>query len=282
LFMAEAAMRLITLGRIGLFLLIWLGVWSAIAFPLFRQFRWRPFSPIPTDQKLRLLLPLYGLAPIVLWGMNRWWGQSWHTQGLRWQVASLRLLGIGIGIAIGGLALLVSLKLALGLMHYSGEPLQTDPDSWWRGIGIGVGLLAVGLGIGGIEELVFRGWMQTQLESGFNPFIAATIGSFIFAVAHLVWDGQAGWWQQPGLFVLGWVLVVARWAGSGNLALAWGLHAGWVWGLAIMSEVLKLETPQDKPIWLAGRSQQPLTSVLDIALLLSTAGLVWLASGSTL
>lgn len=262
------------------FVAIWSSIWSAIAFPLFRKFQWRPFHPISPTKKLILLLPLYAVAPLVTWQALRLGGQSWQEIGWVFTYESIRSLLLGWGLAAAGLLILLLTKQSLKLItfHEITESVSTDSnstDSYLQKTVAIAGLLGIGLAIGGVEELVFRGWIQTQLEDAFTPWIAATLGSSLFAIAHLIWDGKAGLWQQPGLFVLGWVLVVARWANGGNIALAWGLHAGWVVGLAYISEFLSPHPVADKPIWLVGRAEQPLTSVLDLVLLGMTAGLVW-------
>ncbi|MDB9529135.1 type II CAAX endopeptidase family protein [Oscillatoria sp. CS-180] len=270
-----------TLLIILTFFLVWVGIWGAIAFPLFKKFEWRPFQKTSPDQKIFLLLPLYGLAPCVIWGANRLLAQSWRDIGIQFDLASLRSLFLGLGVAIAGLFLMLWFKRLIRLISFNqGGSSSTSAQITPRTVLVATGLLLLSLWIGGVEELVFRGWMQTQLETAFAPWIAATLGSFVFAAAHLVWDDRLGLWQQPGLFLLGWVLVVARWANDGNLALAWGLHAGWVWSLAVISEYLHPQPVDQKPIWLTGRAEQPLTDVWDLLLLGGTAGLVWQLSRS--
>ncbi|MEM0981771.1 MAG: CPBP family intramembrane glutamic endopeptidase, partial [Cyanobacteria bacterium P01_H01_bin.58] len=258
---------------------VWSSIWGAIAFPLFRKFQWRPFQVISPDKKLLLLLPLYAIAPFLIWQALRLKEQSWQTIGWMFTGASMRSLLLGLAIAVVGLLLLLLTKRALNLitLHEPTELLSEESNSGsssQQKLAVIAGLLLIGLAIGGVEELVFRGWIQTQLENAFAPWIAATLGSGLFAIVHLIWDGKAGLSQQPGLFLLGWVLVIARWAGGGNIALAWGLHAGWVWGLAYMDEFLSPRPVAEKPHWLTGQAEQPLTSIFDLALLAMTAGLI--------
>jgi membrane protease YdiL (CAAX protease family) len=253
----------------------WIGIWTAIAFPLFQKFQWRPFQPTPPEQKLILLIPLYLTAPLIVWGANTAFHRSWSSIGVLVRRESLVSVAIGLGIAVSGLLLVLLLKRALGLISFDTSKPLNQVSSLGKTILTIVALLPLGIWIGGIEELVFRGWLQTQFAIAFSPWIAATLSSLIFAIAHLVWDGRAGLWQQPGLFLLGWVLVIARWVDGGNLALAWGLHAGWVWGLACIGEFLKPQPAPDQPVWLTGRTAQPLTDLFDLSLMLMTAGLIW-------
>jgi membrane protease YdiL (CAAX protease family) len=259
-----------------IFFVGWIGVWLAIAFPLFKKYEWRPFRPTTPEKKLLLLLPLYGIAPLGIWIANQVLGQSWAAIGVVLAPASGRSLGLGFGMAAAGLFLLLLLKHQLRFVTVADVPsLTASGPALRQSLATIAGLFLLALVIGGIEELVFRGWLQTQLELALAPWLAATLGSGIFAIAHLVWDGRAGLWQQPGLLLLGWVLVIARWADGGNLALAWGLHAGWVWGLACIGELMTTQPVDEKPVWLTGRSGQPLTDVLDMGLMVLTAGLIW-------
>jgi hypothetical protein len=57
--------------------------------PLGRKLRWRPFQPAQVHQKLPLLVPLYLLAPVMLWVFVA-------TQNLTW-----RETGLGIGESWG-------------------------------------------------------------------------------------------------------------------------------------------------------------------------------------
>ena len=262
--------------NISTFFVFWISTWVAIAFPLFKRYNWRPFQPTTPEKKLILLLPLYLMALISIWGANHLLGQSWKTIGVIWEMRTTQSLLLGVGIATIGIWLLLLLKASVRLISFDGVSRQKAATQGIRQHVLTIGgLFLLAIMIGGIEEIIFRGWLQTQLEMAMVPWLAATLGSFLFAIAHLIWDGRAGLWQQPGLFLLGWVLVIARWADSGNIALAWGLHTGWVWGLACIGELIQPQPVTEKPVWLAGRPAQPLTDLLDVALMIITAGLIW-------
>ena len=258
------------------FFLGWLSIWSVFAIPLSRKFEWRPFQPIPSEQKLILLLPLYALAPLAIAIANRFLRQTWADQGVFGSWHSVWGLGLGWAVAIAGLCLVLFVKRFLGLITL---PVPPDPgkqsntlmERWLPSLG----LVVLGLFIGGSEEWVFRGWLQTQLEIPLSPWGAAMVASVIFALAHLIWDGRDGLWQQPGLWLLGMALVVARWADGGSISIAWGLHAGWVTGLAYIGEFVRPSPVAAKPTWFTGRVAQPLTDIWDCLLLILTAVVIW-------
>lgn len=262
-----------TLGQIVLFLLAWVLLWLPIAIPLALKLRWRPFQASTPAQKLPLLISLYLLAPIVF-GFAVWRSPlSWSTYG--WPGLSPLLISVPLGLLVSGLglAIVLGIRAQFGWVSWA-PPEHRNGGMGWRTGATVLGLLALGLGLGGIEEWVFRGWMQTQLQTGFDFWVAAAIASTIFALAHLLWDGPAGGWQQPGLWLLGFVLAMARWADQGSIGLAWGLHGGWIWGLACLDAVLGVVPAGQGPRWLVGRDQQPLTGLLDMGLLVGTGLLV--------
>jgi membrane protease YdiL (CAAX protease family) len=263
-------------ATIVVFFVGWLGAWSLLAIPLSQKFGWRPFQPTPPEQKLTLLLPLYVLAPVAIAIANRILHQTWADQGLVWAWRSVVEFGLGWGIAIAGLSVVLLVKRLSGLITLTVSDGNASQHSAWMGHWLpSLGLVVLGIFIGGSEELIFRGWLQTQLALALSPWGAALIGSGLFALAHLIWDGSDGVWQQPGLWLLGMVLVVARWADGGAIAIAWGLHAGWVTGLAYIGEFVRPSPVAAKPTWLTGRAAQPLTDVWDCSLLILTAVLVW-------
>lgn len=256
-------------------LAVWGVAWLPIAGVLAPRLHWRPFQPASPTQKLSLLLPLYGLAPLVIAGA-RWMDKgTWESYGVILGGGLLRSLLAGFLIAIIGLALSYSLQHRLRWLVVRPLPWVTQFQMLVRASG----LLILGLWLGGVEELVFRGWMQTQLQQGFGPWLAAAIASLIFALAHLLWEGRPGLRQQPGLWLLGMVLVLARWADQGSLGLAWGLHAGWIWGLACLESAWEVSPTTRGSRWLIGHGQQPLTGALDLGLLAVTGVFVWSLCG---
>jgi uncharacterized protein len=247
------------------FLGFWLLLWLPIAYPMVRHLDWQPFQPSSAAQKLPLLATLYGLVPLVLAGFNRLTGQTFADYGMPLEWGLLRSCFLGLMGGSTSLLLVFWLQARLGWQMPWSIPVQ-------RSTGITcLLLLALALWIGWTEELVFRGFLQTQLQPVWSVWWAAALVSLVFALLHGLWEGQSVIPQLPGLWLMGLVLVLARQVDAGHLGLAWGLHAGWVWVIACL-ETLELNrfTPQ-APVWLTGLNQKPLAGVIGLLFLLLTA-----------
>ncbi|GAA4897723.1 CPBP family intramembrane glutamic endopeptidase [Streptomonospora salina] len=72
------------------------------------------------------------------------------------------------------------------------RPLTQDlPDPITLAVGSLITLLTAGV----LEEVFYRGWLQTRLEAAFGPWPAILIGSLLFALMHAGshLDGGASW-----------------------------------------------------------------------------------------
>lgn len=272
------------LGRVAVFFVIWLLIWLPVAIPMAIALRWRPFRPSAPNQKLPLLAGLYLLGPAVLGWVNHQSGQTFAENGLPLgrSLVTAGLMGLGIGIV--GIGMLYGLRSRLS--HVSRQTVQmvwAIARQQWLAI---VGLLVLALWVGITEELIFRGFVQTQFQSVWPRWLAAAIASLIFAVLHLVWDGAGSVPQLPGLWLMGMVLTVARVVDDGSIGLAWGLHAGWVWGVA-MADTVTAALPDSEewrdrsplPDWLVGIGGHPLAGLLGLGLLVGTGGVLYFTGG---
>lgn len=263
----ELLRSLPALLKIALFFLCWIIAWLPIAIPIALAVKWRPGQPFSFQQKLPLLASLYLLAPLILWGETVLQNQSFAAYGLPLQGQVLVSLVWGLGVGAIGLGIVFGLQAGLGWLRW-----QTPPGP------IGFPLLLtglLGLWVGFTEELIFRGYLLTQLQADYPLWVAAGLSSAIFALLHLVWEGRNTLPQLPGLWLMGFVLVLARWMDGGNLGLAWGLHAGWVWLLASLDATQTIAYTGKAPSWLTGLDDQPLAGAIGIGfLLLMGAGLV--------
>lgn len=249
--------------KIGVFFAVWGLLWVPIAIPIAKAVKWRWFSPLEVRQKLPLVASLYLIAPIVLWSISRLEQVSFSTFGWVWNGQLLQFVASGIAAGAIGLFILFGVQIAASW-------LGLKLENWRSFIGAALPTLLLGLLIGGVEELVFRGFLFGQLLSDFDFWTAAIVSSGIFALLHLVWDGQEGVTQLAGLWLMGVVLCLAFTVSNSNIGLAWGLHAGWVWLIASLdaSEILNYQA--SAPEWLVGLQQKPLAGLLGLLFLLAT------------
>ncbi|WP_088891831.1 CPBP family intramembrane glutamic endopeptidase [Leptolyngbya ohadii] len=271
------------------FFVVWLVCWLPIAFPIAKAVKWQFPQPVSPPQKLPLLASLYALAPLVLWGMVALEGASFADYGLPWNGSILRSFVIGLGLGSLGLVSLFLLEWGLGWIAWKFPDAPHRTANTTEPIGIETEITAqsraqilptlfttllIGTWIALTEELIFRGFLLNTLEQDFLPWIAATIASLIFAVLHLVWEGKENIPQLPGLFLMGMVLVLARWADQGNLGLAWGLHAGWIWVMASLDTLGVIHYRDRISPWVTGLDSKPLAGMMGLLFLLVTGGVI--------
>ena len=124
-----------------------------------------------------------------------------------------------------------------------------------------IGGIAMGIGMALLEETVMRGAMHTAIERESGPWSAALLTAPLFAVLHFFAKARippedVGWGSgfdlllrsfsplaQPALvfdsflswLIVGLILSLTR-VLTGNIAVAIGLHAGWVVVLRMLQE----------------------------------------------
>ena len=254
-------------AKVVAFFLVWVALWLPVAIPVARVLDWRPPAPLAVEQRLPLLVPLYLIAPSIVWGAARLEGVPFSNYGLTTEPTVLISLGMGLGAGILGLAILFGIQLALGWIAWQ----QTSQNQLHSVL---LSALLLALWVGGTEELIFRGFLLNQLQSDYPNWVSAVISSLIFSLLHLIWNWQETVPQLLGLWLMGMVLVEARFTDGGSLGLAWGLHAGWVWGIASL-EAAKLITYTGRvPEWMSGLGGKPLAGAIAFLLLLVTAAVL--------
>lgn len=263
------------------FFAIWLGLWLPIAIPLAIGLRWRPGQPITVAQKLPLLASLYLLAPPILWRFAAIEG-GFADYGLPWNLSVLTSLSAGLGLGVLGLVVMLAIETTLGWVQWqpvwSKQAFSKQVFSKQPPFELAKPLfltLLLGLWVGLTEELIFRGFLFNQLQQNYATGVAAAIASLIFALLHLVWEGKANLPQLPGLWLMGMVLVLARWLDGGQLGLAWGLHTGWIWTMAYLDAVEAIDYPKPNLEWLTGLNGQPLAGLMGMLFLLTTGLALW-------
>lgn len=191
------------------------------------------------------LLLLVGTLPLRL---LRAWGEEYPWKALGVAAPPGRILRSflrGLLKALLLLTLVVITLLATGTARWIG-PASLDG-------GEALNALALVLGVGFAEELVFRGWLWGELQRLVNPRTALLLQAALFALVH-PW-GRAGWpWAVGllgGLVLLGLALALQRRADGGVLWGAIGLHGGLVGGwFALQAGILQVS--ETAPAWLAG------------------------------
>ncbi len=254
--------------NISVFFTIWLLLWLPIAYPLALKLEWRPFQPSTPSQKIALLIPLYLLVPLLLGGISWVEGSSLTQYGLPWQKPLLSTFALGLLAGSVSLAMLFAIQGWVGWIDRSN--LANSTLSFRQGLGQVLLLLVLAIWVGWTEELVFRGFLQLQLQQNLPIWAAACVASLIFALLHGIWEGKAVLPQLPGLWLMGMVLVLACWVNHGNLGLAWGLHAGWVWTIACLDSLKLIHYNHQVPTWITGLNDQPLAGVMGFLFLSGT------------
>jgi uncharacterized protein len=241
----------------------WIVCWFPVAIVSALALNLQLGKPLQPEQKLPLLISLYLLAPFILWGINWLTNTSFSNYGFNVNISLFSSLGLGFVLGVLSLAVIFGGQFWLSWCSW-----QESQTKQLRSILLPIFLVA--LFVGGIEELIFRGFLFTQLAQDYPVWVAAVISSLIFALLHLVWERRETIPQLPGLWLMGMVLVLARFSCSGNLGLAWGLHAGWVWAIACLDTAELITYTGKVPEWLTGKNKKPLAGAAGIVCLLLT------------
>jgi len=253
------------------FFISWIGCWLPIAAVIAITLNWQPSKPLQPEQKLPLLVPLYLLAPLVLWGVIWKYHQSFLDYGLVGNVAMVSSLALGFGLGVISLGIMFTCQVWLGWCYLEKSNIKLIPS-------ILPSISLIALLVGGIEELVFRGFLLTELQRSYSVWVAAVISSLIFALLHLVWEQRETIPQLPGLWLMGMMLVLARIADGGNLGIAWGLHSGLVWAMATVDTAELITYTGKISPWWTGKNKKPLGGVVGIICVLVTGLILWLLS----
>ena len=232
---------------------------------------WQIHKSLQPEQKIPLLVSLYLLVPLILWGFQWLKLGSFSDYGLVGKVSMFGSLLLGFSLGIFSLAIVFVGQIYAGWCYLEKSHIKLIPSTLFT-------ISLVALFVGGIEELVFRGFLLTQLAQNYSIWLAAIISSLVFAVLHLVWEQKETLPQLPGLWLMGMVLVLARLADGNNLGIAWGLHAGWVWVIATI-DTAELITYTDKvSTWVTGINKKPLAGLTGIMCVFATGGvLLWMS-----
>ena len=165
-------------------------------------------------------------------------------------------LGIVVPAAAGFRAFFRGFLKAAALLFGVVAVLLLSGLSQWQGqvtAGQLLNAIALLLGAGFAEELLFRGWLWGELELLGGRQRAIGLQAAIFALVH-------PWYQLPaieaiglliGLALLGLALALQRRADQGALWGSVGLHGGLVGGWFALQAGL-ISVPASGPAWLLG------------------------------
>ncbi|MDB9527550.1 type II CAAX endopeptidase family protein [Oscillatoria sp. CS-180] len=255
---------------------------SPLAIPLYR------FEYAATDGKSVIWTPilLFLVFIAVLPSWMRWIHQCftpWRVVGM--QAKRIWLKGWLVSFIIGALGVLIlyGLQMALGWGVWVSPVASNLLPNCVEG-------LLVGMGVGLVEELIFRGWLLFEIEKDFSTEAALVINAGIFAIAHYIRPLSvilATWPQFVGLFLLGMALVWARriptkhnqqFSPVTTLGPAAGLHGGLVFAYYQFDVNDLVVSTHRVPAWLTGIDDNPLAGLLGLALLTAIAYAAYVAS----
>ncbi|MBW4671928.1 MAG: CPBP family intramembrane metalloprotease [Cyanomargarita calcarea GSE-NOS-MK-12-04C] len=252
---------------VATFFITWIGCWLPVAVISALVIDWQPNKPLQPKQKIPLVVSLYLLAPLMIWGVCWLTNTSFLTYGFVKNISTIGYFLLGFGLGVLTLATVFIGQFSCGWCRFEASSTKLLPS-------IFLPILLVGLLVGGVEELVFRGFLLTQLLADYSVGVAAITSSLIFASLHLAWERRETIPQLPGLWLMGMVLVLARFVCSGNLGLAWGLHSAWVWAIATLDTSELIIYTGKAPEWVTGKNKKPLAGVAGIICMLLTTGIL--------
>jgi uncharacterized protein len=253
---------------VGCLLLLWLPV----AVPIYA------FIP---DRNWVSILSMAALYVEFIW-LVRWWGRTVYQQpqilqdvGLIWNERTGRSLCVGLAIGWSSLQAMLLLESALGWLVWTPPTLAISR--------IVLEGLAIALGIGFAEELLFRGWLLDELQRDYRPVVATSVNAIAYALLHFIKpieEIQRTFPSFPGLVFFGFILVWAKQKNHQNLGLPIGLHAGLVWSYYMVYVGQLAHYTGQVPVWVTGIDNNPLAGAIGLVALAAIA--VWVKRKSTI
>lgn len=221
------------------------------------------------------------LVGLPIWGKRiHGWRHPFSHCGLSLRLQTARDLLLAMLIGMLGVFALFGLQTLLGWA----EPSAPSP----RFSRFVVEGLIMALAVGFAEEMLFRGWLLSELEENYSSKAALWMCALFFAATHFIkpWTEIVRTFPQfLGLVVLGMALVWARRSPTGRpvasvthsdklsnrqrsrLGYPIGLHAGLIYGYYLVNVGGLSEYTKEVPEWVTGIDSNPLAGLLGLALL---------------
>lgn len=264
--------------RIILFLLTLLLLWLPIAAPMYLI--WGEAVGVA----LTILLYCGFLGLIWFWGRKiAKYAHPYRYYGLSFTLQNGRDFLFGLGIGCVTLIIFFSLQVSLGWLTLQIVTWQHPLPARllpllgvyfvdWQGAIVPGFLTSAGVAFA--EEMLFRGWVLSELERDYSKKTALIGCSLLFAGLHFIKPLNVileTWSQFVGLVILSVALVLARRRCDGRLGVAIGLHGGLVWCYYIVNTTHLLKPTGAVPEWVTGISGNPIAGVMGIIFLSAIA-----------
>ena len=249
------------LARLGLFILTLLILWLPFAIPIYLLINAN--NPNLTTILTMGLLFIVFIIALIFWGKYIYNQQNlFKVYGLIGNRRNILYLGKGLVIGFVSNGLLFFVQYLWGWVefqpsHYSLIKLVLEGF---------ISALAIGFG----EELLFRGWLLTELEKDCPVKVVPILNGLIFAMLHFIKpisEVIRTIVTFPALVLLGLTLVWAKHSHQNLLGICIGIHAGLVWGYYILNVGQMLTYTNKVPNWITGIDQNPLAGIMGLLFL---------------
>ncbi len=109
------------------FFVFWIACWLPIGAVSAILLNWQPFKPLQSEQKMPLLLSLYLLAPLILWGVSWLSNKSFLDYGFVGNLSTLGSLALGFCLGVLSLAVVFSGQFGLGWCSFERSNFKLLP-----------------------------------------------------------------------------------------------------------------------------------------------------------
>jgi uncharacterized protein len=251
------------LPRLACFVIALAAVWLPLAGPIYLI--WGTGNTVSIITMLLLYSEFVWLLRI--WGKHLY--QQAHPlryYGLEWNARFRQELLLGLAVGFFTLMAMFGLEGGLGWLTW-------QPPSANLGMVILEGL-AIALGVGFAEGLLFRGWLLQELERDYSLPVSLWANTLLYVLLHFIRPLEAiiaTWTQFLGLTIMGVSYVWARRLCRGRLSFAIGLHGGLIWSYYIINVPDLVQYSGQVPAWVTGIGNNPLAGLTGVAFLTTIA-----------